>query len=85
MKGKGASGVPYVVNQEELKTRRGQAKVWGTVKEAVIEGEPDCPNIVVSSVCNTKPVLFISTSTEKTALLIEQNKYFISLNNALPL
>ena len=36
----------------------------GDVKAAVLEGKPTCPNIVVSCVCDTKPVNYVCTSTK---------------------
>ena len=74
--------MPFVVNQEELK-KRGQDWVRGTVKTAVFEGEIDCPNTVVSSVYNTKPVHFISTLTERNNWVEITNKYLISIDNSL--
>eukprot|EP00957_Ditylum_brightwellii_P118027 9001642-Ditylum_brightwellii.AAC.1 len=61
----GGRGLPDAVKQEEVTAKKGQTQVRGTVKAAVLEGDPDCPNIVVSSVYDTKPVHFISTSTEE--------------------
>ena len=60
----GGSGVMSVLNTYKVKKIIGQARVLGTVKAAVIEGEPDCPTVVVSSVYETKPVHFISILTE---------------------
>ena len=60
---KGGCGVPSAVNQEEINTRMVQACVQVKVKAAVIEGEPDSPNIVVSSFYNVKPIHFMSSST----------------------
>eukprot|EP00957_Ditylum_brightwellii_P205410 15343762-Ditylum_brightwellii.AAC.1 len=61
---KGGRGLPDAVKQEEVTAKKGQAQVRGTTKAAILEGYPDCQNIVVSSVYDIKPVHFISASTE---------------------
>ena len=71
------------MKQEEVRTRRGQAQLRGTVNAAAIEGEPDCPNIFVSSVYDTKPVHFISTPTKKT--WFERTKQLFSKSKQIPL
>ena len=57
---KGMRGVPAAVKQEEVKNRKKQIEVRGTVKVAVLQGDKDCPNLVVSSIYDTKPVHFMS-------------------------
>jgi hypothetical protein len=41
-----------------------EATTRGTVKAAVLEGDPDCPNLVAVSVYDTKPVHFITMVSE---------------------
>ena len=60
--------------KEEAKIRNGQAQLSVTVKEYALEAEPGCPNISVLSVCDTKPVHFILTSTD-IITCIEKTKY----------
>ena len=57
---KGKRGLPKCVVQEEQKTREAQLQVRGTVKAAVLQGDPDCPNLIASSVYDTKPVHYLS-------------------------
>ena len=58
-------GVPKYVVQKEVKNRKQQISVRGTVKAAVLEGDPDCPNLVASSVYDAKPVHYLSMVSEK--------------------
>ena len=53
---KGMRGIPSSVKQEEVKNRKEQIRVRGTVKAAILEGYPSCPNLVAASVYETKPV-----------------------------
>ena len=39
--------------------------VRGTGKAAVLEGDRSCPNLLASSVYNTKPVHYLSIATDK--------------------
>ena len=57
---KGGRGIPPSVVQDEMKSRAAQIKVRGTVKAAVLEGDPGCPNLVASSIYDTKPVHYLS-------------------------
>ena len=43
---KGMRGIPVVVKQEEVKNRKKQIQVRGTVKAAVLQGDKECPDIV---------------------------------------
>jgi hypothetical protein len=45
----------------------------GTIKGAVLEGYPECPNVVAFSVYDTKPVHFLSTCMQHLQW-IEKNK-----------
>jgi Transposase IS4 len=53
-------GLPMSVIQDEVKNKTAQEAVRGTVKAAVLKGDPDCPNLVAVSVYDTKPVHFMS-------------------------
>ena len=62
---KGHRGLPSCVIQKEVISRAEQITVRGTVKAAVLEGDPNCPQLIASSVYDTKPVHYLSmTSTE---------------------
>ena len=73
---KGKRGLPDCVIQLEEKTRQEQINIRGTVKAAVLKGDPDCPNLVASSVYDTKPVHYLSmVSTCLTWVLKEKDVY----------
>ena len=57
---KSGRGIPPSVLQEEVKNITQQRDVRGTVKAAVLEGDLGCPNLVASSVYDTKPVHYLS-------------------------
>ena len=61
----GMRGVPKHVVQKEVKNRKQQIAVHGTVNTAVLEGNPDCPNLVASNVYNAKPVHYLSMVSEE--------------------
>jgi hypothetical protein len=54
-------GIPPCVLQKEVK-RAEQAAVRGKTKAAVLEGDPDCTDLVAFSVYDTKPVHFLCTA-----------------------
>ena len=56
---KGVRGIPAVVKQEEVKNRKKQIQVIGTVKSAVLQGDKECPDLVASSIYDTRPVNFM--------------------------
>ena len=47
---KGMRGITAVVKQEEVKNRKKQIQVRGTVKAAVLQGDKECPDLVTSSI-----------------------------------
>ena len=57
---KGGKGLAKAVLQEEAKNKTAKAKVYNTVKAAVLKGDPDCPDLVAASVYDQKPVHFLS-------------------------
>jgi hypothetical protein len=59
---KNGRGLPKCVIQEEVENKNLQAKVRGTTKAAVLEGDSECPDIVAFSVYDIKPVNFLSTA-----------------------
>jgi hypothetical protein len=46
--------------QKEVVKKSEQAAVRGTTKAAVLEGDPECRDLVAFSVYDTKPVHFLS-------------------------
>ena len=62
---KGNRGIPACVAQKEMVSRKDQLKVRGTVKAAVLDGDEGCPNLIASSVHDTKPVHYLSMISEE--------------------
>ena len=52
---KGIRGIPAYFLQDEVKSPKELLAVRGTVKAAVLMGDPDCLNLVATSVYDTKP------------------------------
>jgi hypothetical protein len=73
---KGMRGLPKAVIQEEVKSRRDQLQVRGTVKAAVLEGDPDCASLVATSVYDTKPVHFLSMVCESICWVSKERQVF---------
>ena len=61
---KSGRGIPSCVFQEEIQNKNEQRLVRGTAKAAVLEGDPNCPNLITSSVYDTKPVHYLSMVSE---------------------
>ena len=73
---KGMRGIPACVTQEEQKKRSDQVAARGTVKAAVLKGDPGCPNLIATSVYDTKPVHYLSMICESIKwVLKERNVY----------
>lgn len=51
---KGMRGTPVCVVQEEVKSKK--LEVRGNVKLDVLQGDPDCLNLIATSVHNIKPI-----------------------------
>ena len=67
------------MKQEKINTIKVYSQVRVTVKVAVLEDEPSCPNTIVSSVYDTKSVHFRSTSPERINW-IDKTKYVFSIS-----
>ena len=52
--------IPTVVKQKEVKNQKKQIQVRGTFKVEVLQGDKECPDLVASSIYNTKHVHFLS-------------------------
>ena len=57
-------GFPSMTIQEEAKTPAEKEKARGTVKGAMLSGDPEVPDLVAISVCDAKPVNFLSACCE---------------------
>ena len=55
-------GIPACVLQYEVKSPKYLLAARGTVNATVLMGDPDCLNLVATSVYDTKPVHFFSMS-----------------------
>ena len=53
-------GLPPSVIHKELKIKKVQLEAQRTTNASVLQGEPKWPNIVASSVYDTKPVHYLS-------------------------
>jgi hypothetical protein len=50
--------------------------VRGTVKAAVLLGDPHCPALLATSVYDTKPVHFLSTVCENIKWMVKERQVF---------
>jgi hypothetical protein len=73
---KGMRGLPDCVLQEEAKNKKMQMLVRGTVKAAVLKGDPNCPNLVATSVYDTKPVHFLSMSCDSIKWIMKTREVY---------
>ena len=53
-------GIPTAVIQKEVKSKQGQLAVRGNVKAAVLQDDPECPDLVASSIYDSRPVHLLS-------------------------
>ena len=69
-------GIPDCVFQREEIKRVDQHKVRGTVKAAVVMGDPGCPNLIASSVYDTKPVHYLSMVTTELKWVVKERSVY---------
>jgi hypothetical protein len=69
-------GLPPSIIQEAITNKKEQMKVRGTVKAAVLVGDVECPNVVATSVYDTKPVHFLSSVCESIKWIIKERLVF---------
>ena len=62
--------------QNEILNLKQQRFVWGTVKAAVLVGDPGCPNLIASSVYDTKPVNYLSMVSDKIEWVVKSKPVF---------
>ena len=48
--------IPGCDVQEEQKSRKKQLEVRETIESAIMKGDPKCPDLIATSVYDTKPV-----------------------------
>jgi hypothetical protein len=73
---KGGRGLPSSVLQEEVKNKKEQMAVRGTVKATVLIGDPECPDLVATSVYDTKPVHFLSMICNSIKCIVKERAVF---------
>ena len=73
---KGMRGIPSCVVQNEEKARKKQLMVRGTTKAAVLKGDPDCPDLIATSVYDTKPVHYLSMACEQLKWVVCQKMVY---------
>ena len=61
----GIRGIPGCVVQEEKKPRKKKLEVRGTTKAEILKRKPKCPDLIATSVYYTKPVHYMSISSEE--------------------
>ena len=69
---KGGRGIPPSIIQTEVINREAQTRVRGTVKAAVLEGDPGCPGLTATSIYDTKPVHYLSMVSEKLKWIVKE-------------
>ena len=57
-------GILPCVTQEGLKSKKASIETRVTAKEAVLEMDPKFINLIEASICDTKPVHYISMVSE---------------------
>lgn len=74
--GKAERGAPKCVLQVEQQSADDQRAVRGTVKAAVLIGDPDCPNLVASSVYDSKPVHYLSMVSPSIKWIVKEKRMY---------
>ena len=69
-------GLPKCVVQEEVKNVNDIQSVRGTVKAAVLQGDPEVPDLLAVSYYDQKPVHFLSTICQKIKWVQCEKKVF---------
>ena len=70
-------GVPKCIEQNLVTKKDELEKVRGTLKVAVLDGDPSC-KVVAASLYDTKPVYIVSTSCEKVEWIKKERKLYHS-------
>ena len=73
---KSGRGLPKCVVQEEVKNVNDIRLVRGTVKAAVLQGDPEVPDLLAVSYYDQKPVHFLSTICQKIKWVECEKKVF---------
>lgn len=73
-------GIPDCVLQEEVKKKKAQIWVRGTVKAAKLVSDPGCLHFIASSVYDTRPVHYLSMVSDSIKWVEKERKVFLRLN-----
>ena len=73
---KGGVGIPRAVVHQEVTNIKGQIEVIGTIKESVLKGSTECPDIVASSIYDTITVHSLSMGCNLIKWVIKSNKVY---------
>ena len=73
---KGGRGIPSCVSQQELTNKTAIEQVQGTVKDARLKGDPDCPCLIASSVYDTKPIHYLSMITDTIKWIVKERPVY---------
>jgi hypothetical protein len=76
------AGVFPTVVQNKVKKAH-EITTRGTVKAAVLKGDPDCPNLVAVSVYDTKPVHFIFMFCENIEWTVKKRQVYNKATNKM--
>ena len=68
--------IPTCITQEELQSQKEKFETRGTEKEAALEGDPKCNNLIEAIVYDTKPVHFISMVSEYSRQSVKEKQCF---------
>ena len=69
-------GIPPCVTQEDLKSKKAHIETRGTEKEAVLEGNQKCTNLIEAIMYYTKPVHYISMVSEEMKWVVKYKECF---------
>jgi hypothetical protein len=69
-------GVPACVLQEFQKNPKEADKVRGTIKAAVLEGDPSCPSLICMSYYDAKDVYFMSTAATEIKWVVKERSVY---------
>lgn len=73
---KGMRGIPSCVIQQEVISRIQQRQVRGTVKAALLEGDPKCPGLVATSIYDVKPVNMLSMYCSSLKWMMKEKEVY---------
>ena len=73
---KGERDIPGCIVQQELTNQTTIEQVQGTVKATKLEGDPDCPCLIASSIYDAKPVHYLSMITDVIKWIVKERPVY---------